>query len=461
MKKTVSTAMTECRKQLCQNPGSVLREQIKDDEVDALWDQYRPNSRKRVFTPLLTLWTFLAQVLNADKTLEGAVTRAMASIKASGKKAASHDPSGYCKARYRLPIELLITLAHKTADILEQKACKPYLWHDRHVLLVDGSSVSMDDSPANRKTYPQPPTQKKGCGFPVARIVGLFSLTTGALVDLAIGSMANAELALWQLLWKRLKPGDVVLADRLFGRYTDLCLLSARGIDLVARIDKTRKTDFRRGKRLGPNDHLVTWTKPKEKYSNRLSAAEWAKLPSEITLREVRYTLRTRGFRNKHIVLVTTLLDHELYTAKDLARLYGRRWEVETDFKHLKTSMAMDILHGRKPDMIQRELWTFMLAYNLVRTMMWQAAKQRHLNPLDISLAGAAHELLAVWPYTTLMTQEMLPAAYEQLLFLIGSHKIPHRPGRHEPRVQKRRHKDFDYMTRPRKSHRAEAVIVA
>jgi len=446
--------------QVAENPGSVLREKVSDEEVYSMYREYRPTSRKRVFTALVTLWTFIGQMLNSDKTLKAAVARTMASRGIVGKRRRSKDASGYCKARYRFPIEVLINLVGLVAQRLERLATKPYLWHDRHVTLIDGSSASMPDTAENRRAFPQPPTQKKGCGFPVARIVGAFSLSTGALLDLAIGKLAEGELTLWRLVWKILKPGDIAVADRLFGQFADICLLQARGVDLVARIDKTRKVDFRRGQRLGPNDHLVTWTKP-EKRSTRLSAQEWDALPAEITLREVRYTLRVRGFRSRQVVLVTTLLDHELYTVKELAGLYGRRWEVETDFDHLKTSMQMNVLGGKKPQMIVKELWTFMLAYNLIRTLMAEAAKRRHLNPLSISLMGAVQEVLALWPYAAVMPKEQAAVVYEQLLFAIGNHKIPKRPGRHEPRVLKRRHKDFDYMTRPRQAFRAEAVVMA
>jgi len=459
-KQLVSSVMKDYRKEVAQHPGSILREKIKDEEVEALWRQYRPKFRKRLFTPLVTMWTFIAQVLNSDRTLAGAVNRTMASMTMSGKKGGSHDATGYCKARYRIPIEFLISLVKMVQERLEQAVTKPYLWHDRHVKLVDGSSVSMPDSPANRRAYPQPPTQKKGCGFPVARIVGVFSLSTGAVVDLAIGALKDAELTLWRLLWKSLHPGDIGLCDRLYGRYADICCLQAAGIDVVTRVDGTRKIDFRRGKRLGPNDHLVTWKKPHVR-STRLTAAEWEALPDQITLREVRFTLRVRGFRTRQIVLVTTLLDHELYPVKELAKLYGRRWEIETDFKHLKTSLEMEILGGRKPAMIVRELWTYMLAYNLVRTLMWEAGKRRHLNPLDISLMNAVHELMAIWPYVTILPQELVRVVYDLLIYLIGSHRIPYRPGRHESRTLKRRHKDFDFMTRPRESFKAEAVIVA
>jgi hypothetical protein len=442
------------------NPGAVLSKHISDDEAMDVWRQHRPELRERLFTPLLTLWTFIAQVLNADKSLSAATVRAMTMLSQAGKRGGSHDPSGYCKARYRIPLEVLMHLVRTVAARLESLAATPLLWHGHRVLLVDGSSVSMPDTPANQQAFPQPSTQKEGCGFPVARIVGLFSLTTGALVDLAVGKLKDSELGLWKQLWANLERGAIAVADRGFANYADICELVACGAEIVFRIDKTRKVDFRRGKRLGRNDHIVEYVRP-QKRLDRHTTQQWAALPASITLREVRFTLDVAGFCSTEVILATTLLDNAEYSIKELAGLYARRWEVETDFKHLKTSMQMEVLNGKKPEMIVKELWVHLLAYNLIRTLMWEAGRQRHLNPLCISLTGAIQEVLALWPYATVMPEEHLAAVYGMLLFQIGRRVIPKRPGRHEPRVLKRRHKDFKYMTRPRQAYKAEGQVMA
>jgi len=278
------------RQRAAKDPASVMDKHISADECFELYRQHQPNLRQRLFTPMVTLWTFIAQVLSADKSLHASAARTMVALKQSGKRSGSHDPSAYCQARYRLPVEVLIHLAKTIAQRLCDLVPTTLKWHGRDVFFVDGSSVSMPDTPDNQQAYPQPSTQKEGCGFPVARIVGLFSMATGAIVDLAVGSLKVGELTLWQRLWENLKPGNVVVGDRLYPNYADLCLLHARKVDSVFRIDKVRETDFSRGERLGPNDHLVTYTKP-GKRSERLTKEQWAALPNTITLREVRFDL--------------------------------------------------------------------------------------------------------------------------------------------------------------------------
>ena len=454
-----STGRRYCR-EVADNPASVMARALGDRDIEALWKLYGKDFRRRLFTPLVTLWTFIAQVLADKKTLRKAVSNTMTSMGELGRRGGSLDPSAYCQARYSMPVEVLRDLTHWVDDQLEKLVPAKRLWHGHRVVLVDGSSVSLPDTPQNQSAFPQPSAQKPGCGFPVARIVALFSLTTGAVIDLAIGKLADAELTLWRLLWDKLAVGDIVLGDRLFGQYVDIAQLLQRGIHTVARIDKMRKTDFRQGKRLGRNDHIVTWHKPSAR-SKRLSDAEWQSLPESVTLREVRFMLHVRGFKARSVVLVTTLLDSEKYSVKELADLYRRRWEVETDFSHLKTSMQMSELRGKKPEMIIKELWAYMLAYNLIRTLMWEAGTRRRLDPLRISLSGAIDKVTALWPFAAITPSIDMEHYYNVLLHNIGSDTVPDRPHRHEPRCLKRRHKDFDYLTRPRKAFKAEAVVMA
>ncbi len=453
------TGRRHCR-QVAENPASVMHRTVGDQDIEALWKLHGRDFRRRLFTPLVTLWTFIAQVLADKKTLRKAVSNTMTSMSEVRGHGGSYDPSAYCQARYRMPVEVLKDLTHRVASQLEKLVPARRLWHGHRVVLADGSSVSMPDTRESQLAFPQPSAQKRGCGFPVARIVALFSLTTGAVIDLVVGKLADAELTLWRRLWDKLAVGDVVLADRLFGQYVDIAQLLERGIHMVARIDKMRKTDFRQGKRLGRNDHIVTWHKPLAR-STRLSDAEWQSLPESITLREVRFTLNVRGFKARSMVLVTTLLDSEEYSVKELAKLYRRRWEVETDFSHLKTSMQMGELRGKKPAMIIRELWAYMLAYNLIRTLMWEAGTRRRLDPLDISLSGAIDKVTALWPFAAITPAPAMQPYYNVLLHNIGSDTVPDRPHRHEPRCLKRRHKDFDYLTKPRKAFKAEAVVMA
>jgi len=344
---------------------------------------------------------------------------------------------------------LLPRLTRTVAQKLAAKVPADALWHGHRVELVDGSTVSMPDTPANQKAYPQPKTQKPGCGFPKARIVGRFDLLTGALLDLAMSSLDVGEPALFRRLWDGLSPGDVVVADRYYGSYADIALLQARGVLGIWRLHQARKADFRRGRRLGRDDRLVVWTK-----GNRprwLSKADFDALPPTLTVRLVRVRCTVPGWRAKTVVVVTTLVDPTRYPAPDVAALYGRRWEVETDFAHLKTTLHTDVLRTKSPDIIERELWAHLLAYNLIRTVMWEAAARRGVAPLRLSLKSAVTEFVSIWPYSaTAADRAALTRFYDSLLYHVGQHTIPSRPGRAEPRVRKRRPKHYPLLTVPR-----------
>jgi hypothetical protein len=416
--------------------------------------------RDRIFTPMVTLWTFLTQVLEPEAACKRAVSRVLTFLSVSRGLDASHDPGAYCRARKRLPAEVLPRLSRLVRDKLAAKVSQDRLWHGRWVKLVDGSTVSMPDTPANQAAYPQH-RQKRGLGFPIARIVGIFDLVTGALCELAVGALSMGETILFHTLWGSLQEGDVVVADRYYGSYADIALLLARGVDGVYRLHQRRPADFRRGKRLGPDDRLIRWAKGAR--PRWLSEEDYAAVPETLSVRMVRAWRQVSGWRGEQIVVVTTLLDPKAYPARDITDLYLRRWEVETDLQHLKTTMKMEFLRTKSPDMIHRELWAYMLAYNLIRTLMWDAATRHRVDPTRISFKSATHEMMTLWPFTAAAARRRdLTKFYAALLRAIASHKIPHRPNRSEPRVRKRRPKNYRLMTKPRseypaRSHRKRA----
>ena len=285
----------------------------------------------------------------------------------------SPNTGAYCKARQRLPQSLISRLAKRVGWTLSNKADAENLWLGRRVKVVDGSSASMPDTQANQHAYPQPANQKIGCGFPVLSFVAVFCLGTGAMLALAFGAWSAHDLKLFYFVRKVFVFGDIMLGDRAFCSYAELALLRRKGVDTVARLHQARRTDFRRGHILGRLDHCITWNKPK-RCPRGLRLSDYQLLPPTLSVRELRYSVHVDGYRTSSVTLATTLLDAEKYPAEALAELYFARWDVELNFQHIKTTMQMDILGGRTPTMVRKEIWAHMLAYNLVRSVMWDAA---------------------------------------------------------------------------------------
>jgi hypothetical protein len=366
-----------------------------------------------------------------------------------GLKPLSTDTGGYCRARKRLPEELFRRLFGRTGVALSNKAGGEHLWCGRRVKVVDGSSCSMPDTAANQKEYPQPCTQAAGCGFPVVAFVAVFCLATGAALDMALGKWFLHDLSLFYFVRGAFVLGDIMLADRGFCSYAEIALMAKRGVDTVVRLHQRRKTDFRRGRILGLEDHLVTWSKPVQ-CPRGLRKKDYRQLPKTMLLREVRYRVAVKGFRTQEITLATTLLDSELHSAEDLAELYCQRWEAELDFRHIKITMQMDVLRGKTPDIVRKEIWTHLLAYNLIRSVMWEAANTSHVPPRRISFKGAIQHVLSLRDLFVSNSSSGINSPWRTLMTLLANQKVPYRPQRIEPRVKKRRPKAYPLMTQPR-----------
>jgi hypothetical protein len=326
------------------------------------------------------------------------------------------------------------------------------LWCGHHVQVIDGTTLTMPDSAANQKAYPQQSVQKPGCGYPIMRLVALFSLATGMIAAWATGNWFASEIGLLQSLWEHLPAGEVLLGDRGFGGWPMLAQCSRRSLHAVFRLNSARKVDFRKGRRLGKNDRLVTWPRPKVR-SAYLDAEQWAQLPRELTLRLVRCRVDFPGFRTREVVLVTTLLEPEKYPLAALGKLYRRRWEMELTLRNLKTTLQMDQLSCKTPANIERELRMHLLVHNLVRRLMVEAARQRHVSLSRISFAGA---LAAARRYAEALLQSPSKRKrndlYEQLIRVLAEDQVPDRPGRREPRAMKRRPKPYPLLTKHRKA---------
>jgi hypothetical protein len=416
----------------------------------------------RIYSPLVTLWVFLGQVLSADHSCRAAVARLIAHRLSQGQPACSAETGAYCQARKRLPEKFFSDVARRTGRALETNVDPHWLWKSRCVYVYDGSSVSMPDTPENQHDYPQPDTQKPGLGFPLARIAAVFSLACGAVLDLGICRYAGkgqSELGMLRMLWHIFLPGDVLLADRLMCTWTEMVMLQRRGVDCVCRFTSHRTADFRRGKRLGKGDHIVKWLKPTKPRS--IDRETYDALPEFLVIRECRVRVEQPGFRIKTLIIATTLLDADEFTKDDLAQLYRARWNAELDLRSLKRTLQMDVLRCKTPELVRKEIWTHVLAYNLIRTIMAQAATKHDIEPRSISFKGAVQTLQAFQPVIAIRGQHdstLRRCLYRQLLDAIAVHRVADRPDRYEPRLRKRRPKHYGFLRKPRRDAKRDLL---
>jgi hypothetical protein len=400
------------------------------------------------------LWVFLSQVLSADHSCRAAVARLIAHRLSRGQRACCSETGAYCQARKRLPEKFFSDVARGTGRALETNVDPQWLWKRRRVYVCDGSSVSMPDTPANQHDYPQPDTQKPGLGFPLARIAAVFSLACGAVLDLGICRYAGkgqSELGLLRKLWDIFRPGDIMLADRLMCAWTEMVMLKQRGVDCVCRLTSHRTADFRRGKRLSNGDHIVTWVKPPKPRS--IDRRAYDTLPEFLMIRETRVRVEQVGFRTETLLIATTLLDAAEVTKDDLAQLYRARWNAELDLRSLKRTLQMDVLRCKTPELVRKEIWTHILAYNLIRTIIAQAATKHSIEPRSISFKGTVQTLEAFQPVIAIQGKHDSKSRlqlYQQLLDAISVHRVADRPDRYEPRLRKRRPKHYGFLRKPR-----------
>lgn len=335
-----------------------VRDTLSPELIETCCRQAGHPWRTSFWSPSTTILTFLLQVLDGAKTLRAAVATLLTQLAAQGEtQLPSPDPTAYCQARRRLPMPLILRLLLHLTRRMRTLVTPATGWQGRRVWVVDGSSASMPDTPALQKAFPQPPGQKKGCGFPVAQFVALFCWTTGAIVDVAIDTLVPHELTLFRRLWHHFSKGDVVLGDRAYVRFVDLARLLQRGVFGVFRLHQRRKADFRAGRRLGHDDRLVVWCRPERWIpSFGLSREDFAQLPQTLIVRLIRVTNAPRGFRSRTLVLATTLLDPIEAPADAIRALYRDRWTAELNFRSLKTHLGMDILRSQSPDMVRKEI---------------------------------------------------------------------------------------------------------
>ena len=404
------------------------------------------SSRDRIFTPLVTLKAFIFQVLGTDGSCRQAVMHVLSERLQQGKKAISVMTGAYCMARQRLPYESLKALTEETGKKLHQKADSSWKWKGHNTLLTDGTTVLMPDTKKNQHDFPQQGNQKLGLGFPIARIVGLVSLSVGTVVSYAVGpyqGKGTGETSLFSQLIDAIAKNDLLLADRYYCTWAILALMMQKRSHLLVQNHAQRKPDFRCGKKLGAKDHLVEWKKPKRK-PDWISQADYKALPEYILIRE---------FAVKGMIFVTTLLDAKKYSKKELAKLYLERWKIELDIRSIKTQMGMEMLRCKSPEMVKKEIAVHFLSYNLIRATIARAAKTNQKTPRKISFMTAVQSLNEGISGLLFLSGKVLKYVVKTLLTAISSVPIGMQKRKKQPRAIKRRPKPYPLLTKPRSEY--------
>jgi hypothetical protein len=436
------------RARFARNEGLPFAEILTEASIRDVLHEHGVPFRDRVFSPVTTIWGFLSQVLSEDHSCRDAVSRIIAHRVAQGITVCSPNTASYCNARSRICTAVFSTLARRTAQELQTSIDDSWKWNGRSVFIFDGSSVSMPDTPENQQAYPQPPQQAAGLGFSLARIGVLLSLATGACHDLAIApyqGKGTGETNLFRQMYGTLQSGDVVLADALFDDYFIACELRNRNVDLVARAQYERVGS--RTAPISPAGEIIVWERPQK--PRGMTGEQYRSYPKNLTMRQVTVDARDKNNRAKQFKVVTTLLDPSI-DGKQIGDLYERRWDGEVDIRSIKSTMQMDILRCKTPDMVQKEIWTHLLAYNLLRTVMAVAANEHDTEPRKLSFKGAKQALTAFAPKIEAARAEDRGPLIDAMLTTIAYHRVGDRSGRWEPRARKRRPKPATRLTQPR-----------
>lgn len=407
----------------------------------------------RIYTTAVTVWTFLAQVLSENHSCVAAVAKLIAFRAARDQPVCSARTGAYCIARDRLDESGLHRLVTETGQRIEDAAPEAWRWKGRRVIVADGTTITMADTAANQREYPQQKAQRLGCGSPILRCVVLFALASGTVLEAALGKYqgkASAEIRLFRQIDKLLQPGDVFLADRAYSGWFDLARLIRRGVHVVVRKHSSRSTDFRRGVRYGKDDHAVQW--PKSQWRTDSAPEDYDAYPEFLTLREIRIHVTTPGFRTQEIIVVTSLLDDVNYSREELADLFRRRWHAELNLRSLKSVLQMEHLRCLEPHRVRNELRLPLLGYNLIRQVMCEAALHGGTVPWRISFKSALVTLVEFLPLTG--GDAGSQQTYARLLNCVLQHAVGLRPDRVEPRMIKRRPKLYELLQRHRHTYK-------
>jgi hypothetical protein len=446
-----------------QDPDQALRQALPEAVIERFAAEEGltfGEQANAVYTPPVTLWAFLTQALSARKSCVAAVARVMVLCVSLSRPPCAGGTAAYCKARAKLPERFLQRLTYHVGEQLEAQAEQPWLWHGRHVKLIDGTCLSAPDTPANQEAFPQSSQQRPGLGFPLIRLVVVLTFATAALVGAAYGPCQGeltSELALLRALRERFRQGELAVADRHYCSYWQIAALQQGGVDAAFRLHQRRHCDFRRGQRLGRYDHVVCWSRPPR--PDWMDGVTYDRMPTELTLREVRVVVATPGARTRVLTVVTTLVNGAICAREDIADLYHQRWHIELDIRNIKQTLSMDILSCRTPAMIAKELWVHLLGYNLVRQTLAEAARAAGVKPRQLSFAGAVQTLEAFRWLLQCSAGEAFAFACRVLYLAVGTHQVGARPDRVEPRRVKRRVQLYPLLNQPRAEARAALLV--
>ena len=402
-----------------------------------------------IYNTATTLWVFLSQVLSIDHGCVAAIAKFIAFRRGRGQKACSARSGGYCIARDQLDEQAMQRLVTHTGAAIERQAPEHWLWLGHRVITADGTTITMADTEANQAEYPQLQAQAAGCGFPIMRVVVMFALATGTVLESAAGryrGKLTAEVSLFRTIDACVGENDVFLGDRAYAGWFDMARLMGRGAHVVVRKHQLRHSDFRTGVRYGHDDHTIFLPRPAR--PDWMTVEEYESYPATLRLRELRVRIDVPGFRVQELIVHTSLHDANAYRKEDIAALYRRRWEAELNLRALKTVMQMDHLRCKLPHRVRNELRTHLIAYNLIRQVMAEAALAGGIQPWRISFKGTLTTVVEMIPI--LGASPLADDIYETLLQCCRSHEVGNRPNRYEPRVCKRRPKPHKLMQKPR-----------
>jgi hypothetical protein len=442
-------------------PFSAVLPEERIEEVFAEEEAEFAQEDDDVYTPSVTLWASLSQVLHKEeqRSCLAAVARVLVLLVTLGREPCAKNSGAYCRARAKMSEVVLQRLTTDLSAGCEQAVPKRWLWHSRHVLLVDGTTASMPDTPENQSEYPQHTAQQPGLGFPIVRLVVLLSLATAMVWDMTLGPYAGKETgepALFHQLLEGVDPHTILLADRYYCSYFLIALALLGRRDFVVRLHQCRKTDFCKTQGLGKGDQLVEWTRPQR--PTWMDQSTYEQIPRSITLRLVEVQVHEPGFRAESLLVVTTLTDTKLYPREEIAELYRQRWLAELDIRAIKNTMGMDVLRCKTPAMVRKEMWTCLLAYNLIRKTMLQAACDGGLSPRKLSFTTAMQTIAASFGTLASADRELATRLIAAQVSSLAEQTVGNRPNRVEPRAVKRRAQPIALLTTPRDEARAELL---
>lgn len=441
------------RQEIREKTPDGLCQQLSSEISPQLLSKHRTTQRNRVYPNEVTFWAFLSQIFSEDGSCARAVTRVQEWMRSKKLPVPSSRTSSYTEARQNLPVKMLQEVNYSLCQQLDGNLSKGNLWRGFRVKAVDGTSAQMPDTPENQQEYPQPESQAPGCGFPVIKLVGLIDLSHGGLRDFSQSDIVTGELRGFDQLEDYLKEGDLLTADRLYSSFERVARLKQKGVEFVGRNHQARKMDFRSGRKIGPNERIQVWKKPRRQPSkSRLSEREWEQLPEEMELRIIRTKGPDREGKMRVRYVVTTLLDAEKYPWEEVASLYLHRWEIEVRFRDIKTTMGMEMLRTKSPEMVRKEVLMHMIGYNVVRLLMLKAGKAHGINHRRVSFKGVIQVLeeSRIGFEKALGKPRLLEAEKQNLWMRIAERVVKERPGRGEPRKKKRRPKSYGWLQKPR-----------